>query len=489
MEEGTLLEWLVKPGDAVQRGDVIAVVDTDKAAIEVECFADGVIEELIVTPGQKVPVGTVLATLGGAGAALKPAPPGAEAAAVKPAPPAAEAATVKPAPAPVAAALRPAPAPVAAALRPAPAPVAAALRPAPAPKVPAPPPIPPPTLPDGVVPAPNGGGRVTSPLVRHLAETRGLDLTRVAGSGPGGVVHRADLEPPPVAAPARGGRLRVTPFARRLAAQAGLDLAAVSGTGTDGAITAADVRRSLERPEPRPAAVPVAPAAAPAHVDDHGDAMRQAIAALMTRSNREIPHYYLTSTIDMTVVQAWLHDRNRDLPVAERLVPAAALLVATARAAAAVHELNGHWIDDAFCPAETVDLGLVISLRRGGILVPVIKNAPDLSVDAMMAAIRGVVERARTGRLRSSEMSQPSITVSNLGDQGVESVLGVIYPPQVALVGFGAVVERPWAVDGLLGVRPVVTATLAADHRASDGAIGARLLNRVDRLLQKPEEL
>ena len=106
-----------------------------------------------------------------------------------------------------------------------------------------------------------------------------------------------------------------------------------------------------------------------------------------------------------------------------------------------------------------------------------------------MATMRDLVERTRTGRLRGSELAPPSITVSNLGDQGVESVLGVIYPPQVALVGFGAVVERPWAVDGLLGVRPVVTASLAADHRATDGAIGARFLNRIDRLLQKPEEL
>jgi pyruvate dehydrogenase E2 component (dihydrolipoyllysine-residue acetyltransferase) len=165
------------------------------------------------------------------------------------------------------------------------------------------------------------------------------------------------------------------------------------------------------------------------------------------------------------------------------------LLAATVRAAAKMPQVNGSWIDGAFRPAATVDLGLVISLRRGGILAPAIPDAATLSVEQLMARMRDLVERARTGRLRASELAPPSITVSNLGEQGVESVLGVIYPPQVALVGFGAVVERPWAVDGLLGVRPVVTASLAADHRATDGAIGARFLNHIDRLLQKPEEL
>ena len=273
-------------------------------------------------------------------------------------------------------------------------------------------------------------------------------------------------------------------MARRLAAAAGLDLSAVSGTGTNGAIGAEDVRRALSTGKQ---AAP--PAVERPAVPDRGEAMRQAIAALMTRSNREIPHYYLTATIDLSAATAWLRARNRELDVSKRLVPAALMLAATARAARDVSQLNGTWVDGAFVPAPAVDLGLIVSLRRGGIIVPVIRDAAELSVAQIMATMRDLVERTRTGRLRGSELAPPSITVSNLGEQGVESVLGVIYPPQVALVGFGAVVERPWAVDGLLGVRPVVTASLAADHRASDGAIGARFLNRIDRLLQKPEEL
>lgn len=128
-------------------------------------------------------------------------------------------------------------------------------------------------------------------------------------------------------------------------------------------------------------------------------------------------------------------------------------------------------------------------LRSGGLLAPVLKAADTLDISQVMALMRDLTRRARTGRLRGSELSQPSISVSNLGDQGVESVLGVIYPPQVALVGFGAVTPRPWAIDGLLGIRPLVTVTLAADHRATDAATGARLLKAIDRILQTPEEL
>jgi pyruvate dehydrogenase E2 component (dihydrolipoamide acetyltransferase) len=134
-------------------------------------------------------------------------------------------------------------------------------------------------------------------------------------------------------------------------------------------------------------------------------------------------------------------------------------------------------------------VGVAISLRGGGLVAPAIHDADHCTLDELMAALRDLVQRARTGGLRGSEMSDPTITVTNLGDQGVDQVFGVIYPPQVALVGFGRVAPRPWAVDGLLGVRPVVRATLAADHRASDGHDGARFLAAIDALLQHPEAL
>ena len=217
--------------------------------------------------------------------------------------------------------------------------------------------------------------------------------------------------------------------------------------------------------------------------------MRQVTARLMARSKREIPHYYLSDTIDLTRAMAWLHDRNRELEVTERIVPAALLLKAAAVAARRVPALNGYWVDDQFAPGEGVHLGVAISLRGGGLVTPAIHDAADLPPLELMNRLRDLVTRARAGRLRGSELTDATITVTNLGDQGVELVYGVIYPPQVALVGFGKVAERPVAVGGMVGARPVVIATLAADHRATDGYTGARFLTTMSDLLQRPEEM
>ncbi|SUD49383.1 Dihydrolipoyllysine-residue acetyltransferase component of pyruvate dehydrogenase complex [Nocardia otitidiscaviarum] len=224
------------------------------------------------------------------------------------------------------------------------------------------------------------------------------------------------------------------------------------------------------------------------HTRDVG-AVRAMIAAAMTRSKQTVPHYYLSSTIDMAAAVGWLRETNRRLAVSERVLPAALLLRATALAARKVPDVNGFWVDGRFEPAERVDLGVVVSLRGGGIIVPTVPRADTLSVPATMAAVRGIVARSRDGQLRAADATPATLTVTNLGDLGVDSVFGVIPPPQVAIVGFGAVTERPCAVDGLLGVRPQVTATLSADHRASDGAVGARFLHTLSELLQHPEEL
>ena len=217
--------------------------------------------------------------------------------------------------------------------------------------------------------------------------------------------------------------------------------------------------------------------------------MREAIGALMARSKREIPHYYLQLEIDMSRAIEWLHEANLQRPVNDRLLPSALLLSAVARAAVEMPEMNGFWTDGAFRPGPGVHLGVAVSLRGGGLIAPALHDADSKDLDQTMAGVRDLVQRARAGRLRSSEMSDPTLTVTNLGERGVDLVHGVIYPPQVALVGFGAVRERPWAADGMLGVRPTVIATLAADHRASDGHTGGRFLALIDRQLQKPETL
>lgn len=217
--------------------------------------------------------------------------------------------------------------------------------------------------------------------------------------------------------------------------------------------------------------------------------MREAIGALMARSKREVPHYYLQHEIELSRALEWLHDANLARPVTSRLLPSVLLLSAVARALVDTPSLNGFWVDGSFVPGSGVHLGVAIALRGGGLIAPALHDADQRSLDEIMEGVHDLVQRARAGTLRSSEMSDPTITVTNLGDRGVDLVHGVIYPPQVALVGFGIVRERPVAVDGLLGVRPTVLATLAADHRASDGHLGARLLRQIEDLLQNPETL
>ena len=209
----------------------------------------------------------------------------------------------------------------------------------------------------------------------------------------------------------------------------------------------------------------------------------------MARSKREVPHYYLATDIDMTAALAWLAAENLKRPVAERLIPAVLLLKATALAAAEVPEMNGLYIDGSFRRSADVHIGVAVSLRGGGLIAPALHDVEKKSLPELMKGMVDLVQRTRTGMLRTSEMSDPTITVTNLGDRGVDSVFGVIYVPQVALVGFGKIGERPWAANGMVGARSVVTATLAADHRVSDGHRGGLYLAAIGRLLQEPEKL
>jgi pyruvate dehydrogenase E2 component (dihydrolipoamide acetyltransferase) len=217
--------------------------------------------------------------------------------------------------------------------------------------------------------------------------------------------------------------------------------------------------------------------------------MRRVIAAAMARSKREIPHYYLATAIDMRRSLEWLNLQNAQRPVTERLLYSVLLLRAVALAVREVPEVNGFWIDGAFKPGDGIHIGLAISLRQGGLVNPAIHNVDNKSLDQLMENTLDLVNRARTGHLRSSELSDGTITVTNLGEQGVQSVFGVIYPPQVALVGFGKIVERPAAINGMLGVRPMIDTSLSGDHRVSDGHRGGRFLLALDRLLQQPEKL
>jgi len=381
MEEGKLIEWLVKPGDHVAKGDIVAVVETQKGAIEIEIFEAGQISALLAEPGQTLPVGAPLAQIGTAeDAAPSVAPPRQEQLPQAAQPPA-----------------------------PSVAPVGG-----------------------------SGGPRPASPAARARAADLGLALETVAGSGPGGAVLLADVE--------AGTRLRPAP-----------PTAPVLDGGPKG-------RPGLDLTE-----------------------MRRAIAAAMSRSKREIPHYYLSHEIALHAAQGWLAATNAARPPDRRLLMGALLVRATVRALAKVPEMNGRFDEGGYVPSATVNCGLAIALRGGGLIAPAIPDAQDLDSDAIMQRMRDLVARTRAGRLRNSEITQGTITVSSLGETGVDAMFGVIYPPQVALVGFGAPRVRPLVQDGTLTPGLAVTATLAADHRVSDGRRGAVFLAEIDRLLQEPD--
>ncbi len=373
MDSGTLVEWLVEPGDSVERGQIVAVVETQKGAIDIEIFDAGEIVELVVHPVAKVAVGALLAIYHKPGEELEPGPHAPD-----------------PAPAPDP---DPAPAP----------------RPAPA---------------------------------------------RPAAS------------------------VLIAPRARKLAEQFGLDLGRVVGTGPDGSITGVDVEARM-RAQPEPVRLPATNAAG----------MRQAIAAAMSRSKREIPHYYLFHTVDLEPALVWLEARNAKRALSERLLPVALLVRALALALRQHRQLCGFWREGGFVASEAIHVGLAISLREGGLINPAIHDADLGSLDRLMARVRDISQRARNGGLRASELSDAAITLTSLGERGVDGVLGVIQPPQVAIVGVGAVRQRPWVVAGQVVARRLIEVGLSADHRVSDGHAGARFLVEFERLLQSPDTL
>lgn len=387
MEEGKLVEWLVRPGDRVSKGDIVAVVETQKGAIEIEIFEAGEIAELLAQPGRTLPVGAPLARLRAVGEAEVAAPT-----------------------------------------------VAARATPERSPE----PPVqaePTPSVRPVVVPAPSvaTGPTLASPAARARAAELGLKLDAINGSGPGGAVLLADVDQ---AASAR-------PAAEPLAAPKG--------------------KPGLDMAE-----------------------MRRAIAAAMSRSKREIPHYYLTHEIDLQAAQDWLTMTNASRTPDHRLLMGAILIRATVRALAKVPELNGRFESDPYAPSGPIHCGLAIAMRGGGLIAPAIIDAQALDVDAIMAAMRDLVARTRGGRLRNSEITQGTITISSLGETGVDALTGVIYPPQVALVGFGTPRLKPTVQGGAVVARLSVTASLAADHRISDGRRGAQFLAEIDRILQEP---
>jgi pyruvate dehydrogenase E2 component (dihydrolipoamide acetyltransferase) len=423
MDAGTLVEWRIKPGDRVKRGDIIADVETAKGIIEIEIFEDGVVDQIFVEPGTKIPVGEVMARICSEAELAIPI-------------------TLKRVVVEEKAALKEA---------------AQVIEPALSPT-------------EVVKPAAAEPARI-SPLARKVATDLGVDLSAVVGTGPGGAIVRSDIER--------------TAQAKKL-----VEIPAIPT-----ATTAPPVEMEAKKPEVIPAVVETKPApGAPSTeekrpVTDFQTAMRQAIAAAMSRSNRDIPHYYLETHIDMSRAMRWLDEENTKRTIKDRLLPVVMLLKAVARALVDIPELNGYWAEDHLQTSEAINIGFAISLRQGGLVTPALHHVDLKSMDELREAINDLILRTRAGRLRSSEMTDSTITVTSLGDRGVEKVFGVIYPPQVALVGFGKVIDQPWVENGMIGIRPVLIATLAGDHRATDGHRGALFLEALNKYLQEVEKL
>jgi len=403
MEAGTLIEWVKQPGDRLAKGDVIAVVETQKGAIEVEVFQDAVMGRVLVEPGETVPVGTPMAELEATEGMTEPA--------------------------------------------------------------------------EGEEPSRRDSAEETGIEAKAHKRTDGTD-TQTSGEEP---EPRQETAAPT----AIQTRPRASPAARRLAQARGISLQSISGSGPGGAIILADLRRAADQPEPPE------PASRRPAVRGGLDlpAMREAIAAAMSRSKREIPHYYLSHDIDLTPAADWLSTHNADQPPDRRLLMGVLFIKAVAITLRQFPELNGFNRDGRFEHSEAIHVGSATAIRGGGLAAPAIHDADQLDLATLMDRLRDLVARTRAGSLRSSELSDPTVTVSSLGERGVDRLYGIIYPPQVAIIGFGTPQSRPWVVDDQVMPRTVVTATLSADHRHSDGHRGALFLAKLAKHLQEPHTL
>ncbi|MGB5964832.1 MAG: dihydrolipoamide acetyltransferase family protein [Sulfurimonadaceae bacterium] len=392
MESAVLMEWMVKEGDHVTKGQVIAEVETSKGVIEIEVFEDGIVEKILVEEETECAVGMPLAM-------IRSEDKGSEETAAKTAPESKEEA------------------------------------------------LEPETKEEPIQPEPEAEPLEPAPS-KEAAEVAEADET------------------------SSEERIKASPAARRKAKELGLDLAALASE-TGGTLQLSKVEAAAETVQKVPAA----------------DGMRQAIARAMSRSNAEIPHYYLSTSINMTPALEWLTALNAQRSIQERILPAALLIRAVVRALEEVPQLNGFWQDGTHQISKAINPGIAIALRKGGLITPALLYAEAMSLDDTMQALSDLITRSRGGKLRGSEMTQQTVTITNLGDLGVERVYGVIYPPQVAIVGLGRITDAPWAEGDSLSVRKVIQATLAGDHRATDGHIGALFLEKLNDFLQKPQEL
>ena len=410
MEEGTLAKWLVKEGDTVKSGQIIAEIETDKATMEFEAVDEGIMGRILVAEGTAgVKVNTPIAVLVEEGESADAAPAPAKAVAPAPVAAAAPVATATPAPA--------------------------------APKV--------------------GGTRVfASPLARRIAAEKGLDLTKVQGSGPHGRIVKADVEGAKPAAAA--------PVASAPAATAPAPAAAAMPTGP-AAETVLKMYQDRTFTE-----VPL-------------DGMRRTIAARLTEAKQTIPHFYLRREVRLDALMAFREQLNKQLETrGVKLSVNDFIIKACALALQAVPDANAVWAGDRMLKLKPSDVAVAVAVE-GGLFTPVLKDADQKSLSTLSAEMKDLATRAKTKKLAPHEYQGGSFAISNLGMMGIENFDAVINPPHGAILAVGAGIKKPVVMkDGSIGVATVMSMTLSVDHRVIDGALGAQLMQAIVDNLENP---
>ena len=453
MKEGVLRKWTKKEGDSIEPGDVIAEVETDKATMDLEAFDSGVILKLLVADGSTVAVGSPLAIIGSAGEDFSALQGQAGQAPVKPAAPAkAAAAPVAAAAAPVAAAAAPA-APAAPVAAPDPAPVAA--KPAPVAAKPAAP-----------TAAAAGGRILASPLARRLADELGVDIRNVSGTGPAGRVVERDVRAAAAApaAPAPAATASASP--KMPPADANLP----------------DPLVPERRTAPRPADAPVASEDTVIPLS----LMRKTIARRLLESKTQIPHFYLTADVNMDAAMAF---RQQIAEVhAAKLSVNDMILKAVALSLKRNPECNASWTDEGIVRYARVDIGMAVAVEDG-LLTPVLRNVDGKTLGQISQEARAIATKARDRKLKVEEMTGSTFSVSNLGMMGIRDFCAIINPPESAILAVGTVRKEPVVRDDKIVVGQVMSLTLSCDHRVIDGALGAKLMQSIVGILERPMTL
>lgn len=441
MEEGTIASWLKKPGDQVSKGEVIAQIETDKATMDLTAFEGGTLQEILAPEGTTVQIGKPVARIGADGAAPAKSAPKQDPAAPSAAAGEGAAASAETASAPGDS--------------------------APADTAP-------------VDTAPADRASVDQAPADQAPADRGPTDQAPADQAPAG-----DSRAEPQRSPEQNGKVRASPVARHIAAEHGIDLSQIQGTGPQGRVIRSDVEAALASGTTPEAAAPLQPkAAAPSEGDEKVQLsqMRRTIARRMAESTRTVPHFFLTVTVDATELvklRKQITEQGVKVSFNDLVVKGSALALKK------MPEVNVSFAEDSLIKHSQVHIGIAVATERG-LIVPVIRNPDQKAVSQIAQEARDLAERAQAGKLQPNDYTGGTFTVSNLGMFGIEQFNAVINPPEAAILAVGAIVKEPAEHEGEIALRDRMRLTLSVDHRALDGATGARYLQQLKELLEKP---